>query len=60
MLKIGRIVKIGDVDASPSWRMASLGCWNKSVIMIVIVIITFIVIITVIAIVIIIIVIIWL
>ena len=51
MLKIGRIVKIGDVDASSSRRMASLGCWNKSVIMIVIVIITFIVIITVIAIV---------
>ena len=51
MLKIGRIVKVGDVDASPSWRMASLGCWNKSVMVIVIVIINFIVIIIAIAIV---------
>ena len=51
MLKIGRIVKIGDVDASPSWRMASLGSWNKSMMITGIVIITFIVIITLIAIV---------
>ena len=51
MLKIGRIVKIGDVDARPSWRMASLSCWNKSVMITAIVIINFIVIITVIAIV---------